>query len=40
VGSLDDPSAFGQPNVSIYTCDKQSFHHVYEGAPAFERTPK
>jgi hypothetical protein len=40
VGSLDDPSAFDKPGVSIFTIDKQSFHHVFEGAPAFERTPK
>ncbi|HEU4428306.1 MAG TPA: GFA family protein [Myxococcota bacterium] len=40
VGSLDDPSAFDKPGASIYTIDKQSFHHVYEGAPAFERTPR
>jgi len=23
----------------IYTIDKQSFHHVPEGVPAFERSP-
>jgi hypothetical protein len=40
VGSLDDPSAFDKPGVSIFTIDKQSFHHVFEGAPAFERTPR
>ncbi len=40
VGSLDDPSVFEKPGVSIFTIDKQSFHHVFDGAPAFERTPK
>jgi hypothetical protein len=39
VGTLDDPSVFGAPQMVIYTCDKQSFHHVPEGVPAFERRP-
>lgn len=39
VGTLDDPSVFGGPQMAIYTCDKQSFHHLPEGVPAFERTP-
>jgi hypothetical protein len=24
VGTLDDPSAFGKPQMAIFTCDKQS----------------
>ena len=39
VGTLDDPSAFGKPQMVIFTCDKQPFHQVPEGVPAFERTP-
>ncbi len=39
VGTLDDPSVFGGPQMVIYTVDKQSFHHVPDGVPAFERTP-
>ncbi len=39
VGALDDPSVFGGPQMVIFTVDKQSFHHVPEGVPAFERTP-
>jgi hypothetical protein len=39
IGTFDDPSVFGQPHMVIYTIDKQSFHHVPEGVPAFERTP-
>ena len=39
VGTLDDPSQF-TPKVAIYTCDKQAFHHVPEGMPAFERRPQ
>lgn len=39
VGTFDDPSLFGQPQVAIYTCDKQPFHSVAEGLRAFERVP-
>jgi hypothetical protein len=39
VGTLDDPSLFGQPQVAIYTKDKQPFHLVAEGVPTFERMP-
>lgn len=39
VGTLDDPSVFSGPQMVIYTIDKQSFHHVPEGVPAFERIP-
>jgi hypothetical protein len=37
-GTLDDPSIF-TPQMAIYTCDMQSFHHVPEGIASFERTP-
>lgn len=39
VGTLDDPSDYGDPEMAIYTIDKQSFHHIPEGLPSFERTP-
>jgi hypothetical protein len=39
VGTLDDPKVFGNPKMAIYTIDKQSFHHIPEGMPAFERLP-
>ena len=39
VGTLDDPSVFGQPQMAIFTCDKQTFHQLPEGVPAFERGP-
>lgn len=39
VGTLDDPSLFGRPEMAIFTIDKQAFHHVPEGLAAFERTP-
>jgi hypothetical protein len=39
VGTFDDPGIFGAPEMVIFTIDKQSFHHVPEGMPAFERAP-
>lgn len=39
VGTLDDPTVFGGPQMVIYTIDKQSFHHIPDGVPAFERAP-
>lgn len=38
-GTFDDPSLFGQPQIAIYTVDKQVFHHVPTGVPTFERVP-
>jgi hypothetical protein len=39
VGTLDHPGAFGGPPMVIFTTDKQSFHHVPDGVPTFERLP-
>lgn len=39
VGTFDDPSVFGGPQMVIFTIDKQSFHHVPDGVPTFERVP-
>ncbi len=39
VGTLDDPSAFGMPQMAIFLIDKQSFHQVPDGVATFERTP-
>jgi len=40
VGTLDDPSLFGGPQMAIYTIDRQPFHHIADGLPRFERLPK
>jgi hypothetical protein len=40
VGTLDDPALFGTPQAAIYTIDKQGFHHIPDGMPAFERLPQ
>jgi len=39
VGTFDDPSLFTKPDVVIYTCDKQPFHHIPDGVPTFEKVP-
>ena len=39
VGTLDDPTVFGGPQLAIYTSEKQTFHHVPPGVQAFERFP-
>jgi hypothetical protein len=39
VGTFDDPSLFGKPQMAIYLVDRQAFHHVPEGIPTFERVP-
>ena len=39
VGTLDDPSLYGGPQLAIYTIDRQTFHFIPEGIPAFERLP-
>lgn len=39
VGTLDDPSVFGQPQLAMYTIEAQSFHHIPEGIPTFEKFP-
>lgn len=39
VGTLDDPSIFGQAEMAIFVCDKQSFHTLPEGVPAFDKGP-
>jgi hypothetical protein len=39
VGTLDDPTQFGTPQMAIYTCDKQAFHQIPDGMATFERLP-
>jgi hypothetical protein len=39
VGTLDQPSLFGTPKLAIFTVDKQAFHYIPDGLPAFERMP-
>lgn len=39
VGTLDNPAVFGNPQVAIFTIDKQPFHHIPPGLPSFERMP-
>ena len=38
VGTFDDPSIF-KAQAAIFTKDKQEYHHIEEGLPAFEKRP-
>src|SRR5450631_3595592 len=40
VGTLDDPTLYGNPQMAIFTIDKQAFHTIPEGLPTFERLPQ
>lgn len=37
VGTLDEPAVFGRPDAAIFAIDRQTFHHVPENVPLFER---
>ena len=39
VGTLDNPALAGDPQMAIFTIDKQSFHRIPEGIATFERMP-
>jgi hypothetical protein len=39
VGTFDDPSVFGQPQMAIFGCDRQPFQPLAEGIPTFEKGP-
>jgi hypothetical protein len=39
VGTLDDPSLYGRPDMALYTAEKQSWHHVPDRIPAYEQLP-
>lgn len=39
VGALDDPAAFEGPTLVVWTEEKQAFHHLPAGVPAFARVP-
>jgi len=39
VGTLDDPSVYGAPQMAIFACDRQSFHQLPDGVPAFDKGP-
>ena len=39
VGTMDEPAAFGGPDMAIFCCDKQTFHSVPEGVMQFDKFP-
>jgi hypothetical protein len=38
-GSLDDRSLYGEPDMTIFACDKEAFHYLPQGKPVFDRMP-
>jgi hypothetical protein len=36
VGTMDDPSLFGMPDVALFLCDRQIYHVVPDGVACFE----
>jgi len=38
VGTLDDQSFF-EPKLAIFTCDKQHYHSIPDGMPAYDKRP-
>lgn len=39
VGSMDDPALYGKPDLAIFLCDKQPFHEIPAGMPAYQKMP-
>ena len=39
VGSMDEPAAFGEPDMAIYCAEKQAFHYMKEGMVTFDHLP-
>jgi hypothetical protein len=39
IGTLDDPTLFGAPQMAIFTCDKQPYHRVPSDIPTFDKLP-
>jgi hypothetical protein len=39
IGTLDDPTLFEAPQMAIYTCDRQPYHHVPSAIPNFDKLP-
>jgi len=39
VGTLDDPSVFGLPQMAIFHAEAQAHHAVPDGCAVFERVP-
>ncbi|MDB5978947.1 MAG: glutathione-dependent formaldehyde-activating enzyme [Nevskia sp.] len=39
LGTLDNPNAYGSPQMAVFMVDKQPFHQVPAGMAVFERLP-
>ncbi|MDG1944592.1 MAG: GFA family protein [Halioglobus sp.] len=39
VGTLDDPTQYGKPDMAFYCIEKQAFHYLPDELPQFDRFP-
>ena len=39
VGTMDDPTEFGEPEMAFYCAEKQKFHYLPDGIMTFDRLP-
>ena len=39
VGTMDEPAAYGGPDIAIFTSEQQAFHTIPAVAATFERLP-
>ena len=39
VGTMDDPSQYGEPDMAFYCIEKQQFHYLPDGMTTFDRFP-
>ncbi|MEP5566311.1 MAG: GFA family protein [Halioglobus sp.] len=39
VGTMDDPSEYGEPEMALYCVEKQKFHYIPDGLMTFDRFP-
>ena len=39
VGTMDDPSQYGAPDMAFYCIEKQAYHYLPDELPKFDRFP-
>ena len=39
VGTMDDPTQYGVPEMAMYCIEKQAFHYLPDDLPKFDRFP-
>tara|TARA_B110000503_G_scaffold32101_2_gene52078 strand:+ start:14152 stop:14559 length:408 start_codon:yes stop_codon:yes gene_type:complete len=39
VGTMDDPTLYGKPDMAFYCIEKQEYHYLPDDMPTFDRFP-